>query len=36
MRTSLYKALPPDSHPPFETINKVIKALGGKLVIVPA
>jgi len=35
-RTSLYKALNPESHPQFETISKVVKALGFKLAIVPA
>ena len=30
-RESLYKALTPGSHPRFETILKVIKALGVKL-----
>ena len=34
-RTSLYKALTPESHPQFETINKVVHALGFKLAIVP-
>ena len=30
-RESLYKALAPGSHPRFDTILKVIKALGVKL-----
>ena len=30
-RESLYKALRPDAHPRFETIQKVCKALGIKL-----
>ncbi len=32
-RESLYKALTPDSHPRFDTINKVVNAMGFKLTI---
>lgn len=34
-RESLYKALSPGSHPRFDTILKVIKALGVKLHVEP-
>ncbi|MGZ5029759.1 MAG: addiction module antidote protein [Methylobacter sp.] len=34
-RESLYKALAPGSHPRFDTILKVIKALGVKLHVEP-
>ena len=34
-RESLYKALRADSHPRFDTINRVCKALGVKLVAQP-
>lgn len=32
-REALYKALRPDAHPRFETINRVCTALGVKLVV---
>jgi len=35
-REALYKALRPDAHPRFDTINRVMAALGVKLVAVPA
>lgn len=35
-RESLYKSLRSDSHPSFETINKVVSALGGQFTIKPA
>jgi len=35
-RTSLYKALSPDGHPEFETILKVVDALGLELCVIPA
>ena len=35
-RESLYKSLRPNSHPRFETVMKVCKALGVKLVAQPA
>jgi probable addiction module antidote protein len=34
-RTSLYKALSPDGHPEFETVLKVMDALGLKFCIAP-
>jgi len=34
-RTSLYKALSPDGHPEFETILKVVDALGLEFCVVP-
>jgi probable addiction module antidote protein len=34
-RTSLYKALSPDGHPEFDTVLKVLEALGLKLCITP-
>jgi probable addiction module antidote protein len=34
-RTSLYKALSPDGHPEFETILKVVDALGLELCVTP-
>jgi probable addiction module antidote protein len=34
-RTSLYKALSPDGHPEFETVFKVLDALGLKFSIAP-
>jgi len=33
-RASLYKSLAEDGHPQFETVNKVIDALGYKIAIV--
>ena len=33
-RASLYKSLSEDGHPQFETVNKVIDALGYKIAIV--
>ncbi len=35
-REALYKALRPDAHPRFETVNRVCAALGVKLVAQPA
>jgi probable addiction module antidote protein len=35
-RESLYKALSGDGHPQFETINRVLKALGLRLRVEPA
>ncbi|NDB70160.1 MAG: putative addiction module antidote protein [Methylocystaceae bacterium] len=35
-RESLYKALAPGSHPRFETINAVMRALNVKTCVVPA
>ena len=35
-RESLYKALAPGSHPRFETINAVMRALNVKISVVPA
>lgn len=35
-REALYKALRPDAHPRFETIQRVCAALGVKLTAVPA
>jgi len=32
-RESLYKALKPESHPRFDTINKIVNAMGFKLTI---
>jgi len=32
-RTSLYKALQPNAKPQFDTVFKVLKALGGKIEI---
>ncbi len=34
-RPSLYKALAPDSKPQFDTIVKVLKAMGGKIHLKP-
>jgi probable addiction module antidote protein len=34
-RTSLYKALSPDGHPKFETILKVVNALGFEFCVMP-
>jgi len=34
-RTSLYKALSPDGHPEFETILKVVDALGLEFRVMP-
>ena len=34
-RESLYKALAPGSHPRFETINAVMRALNVKISVVP-
>ena len=33
-RASLYKSLSEDGHPQFETVNKVVEALGYKIAIV--
>ena len=33
-RESLYKALSPGSHPRFETVNAVLRALGVKFAVV--
>lgn len=33
-RASLYKSLSPDGNPRFETISKIVEALGGHLTIV--
>ncbi len=35
-RESLYKALAPGSHPRFETISAVLRALNVRLAVVPA
>ena len=35
-RESLYKALTPGAHPRFETLEKVIRALGLRMHTVPA
>lgn len=35
-RESLYKSLSHDGNPSFQTIMKVVSALGGRLTIVPA
>ena len=35
-RESLYKALAPGSHPRFETVNAVLKALGVRMTFSPA
>lgn len=33
-RASLYKSLAPDGNPRFETISKIVEALGGRLAVV--
>lgn len=33
-RASLYKSLSPDGNPRFETISKIVEALGGQLSVV--
>ena len=35
-RENLYRALSPDGHPEFETVMKVLQALGVQLVAMPA
>ena len=33
-RASLYKSLSPEGNPRFETINKIVEALGGRLSVI--